>query len=274
MLKTKISLDTELLQWPKIDAHSHTWLKGGKLNTQELESILEDCQILGIKKICISIPFTGIASKCKGPDVISSANDVVIKAIGKYPGKVLGYAFIHPGYHEWAQKEMQRCLAVDGMIGIKLYHQYFFNDPVVVSIVASAAQKNALILLHQGKVTDDRSKKTEPLISDGFHIAELAKQVPAAKIICGHILGGGDWEWTTKALKDSPSVYIDTSGSVIDDGAVEFVAEQIGTDRMLFATDLSIEEGVGKILGANISKDAKKAIFYGNFNNLLKKVDK
>jgi predicted TIM-barrel fold metal-dependent hydrolase len=136
------------------------------------------------------------------------------------------------------------------------------------------ARKNALILLHQGKVMDSNSHQIEPLISDGFHIAVLAKQVPTAKIICGHIFGGGDWEWTAKALKDIPSVYIDTSGSVIDDGAIEFIAGQIGTERLLFATDLSIEEGVGKILGCNLSKNVKKAVFSENFHNLLTKIKK
>lgn len=268
MLNTKFKLDTELMQYPKIDVHSHIKAKDGKLCKDQLEILIEDCQVLGIDRICVSIPLTGIGSEAPGPDVISKTNDIVIEAIQKYPGKLFAYAYLHPGYAKHAEKEMTRCMAIDEMIGIKLYHQYFFNDPVVVSCVESAAEKNAFILLHQGKVMDARSHQVEPLCSDGYHIAELARKVPTAKIICGHILGGGDWEWTIKALKDTPSVYVDTSGSVIDAGTIEMAVDQLGPERLFFATDLSIEEGVGKILSANISKEDKKAIFSDNFNSL------
>ena len=54
----------------------------------------------------------------------------------------------------------------------------------------------------------------QPRISDGGHLAELARRYPEAKLICGHICGGGDWEWTIKALRHAPTVFLDTSGSV------------------------------------------------------------
>ena len=271
MFETKLSLDMELVNYPKIDAHAHIRYKNGKLLEDDLQVMLEDYEEMGVKKTCVSIPYKGIGSECVGPDAISEANDVVADVIARYPDKVMGYAFVHCGYADHAHKELERCMAIDGMIGIKLYHQYFFNDPVVTPVIEAAAEKNALILLHQGKVMDDITKKRQPLISDGYHIAELARKVPNAKIICGHIIGGGDWEWSTKALKDVPSVYVDTSGSVIDAGAMEFVARILGPKRMLFATDMSYEEGMGKMLSADIAKEDKKAIFYDNFNNLLKR---
>lgn len=269
MLKTEFKLDNELMQYPKIDVHSHIRVANGKLCEDELEILIEDCLLLGIDRLCVSIPLRGTGPESEGPDVISATNDIVIETVQKYPGKILGYAYVHSGYAEHAVKEMERCMAIDGMIGIKLYHQYFFNDPVVVSCVEAAAENNALILLHQGKVMDSRSHQVEPLCSDGYHIAELARKVPSAKIICGHILGGGDWEWTIKALKDRPSVYVDTSGSVIDAGTIEMAVEELGIERILFATDLSVEEGIGKILSAKISKNAKKAIFNDNFSKLI-----
>jgi hypothetical protein len=265
------SLDAELLNYPKIDVHTHIQMKNGRLDKEQLDIMLEDSQLLGIEKLCVSIPYRGVGSECKGPELFSASNDIVMETVDRYAGQVFGYAFLHCGYADWAEREMERCLAVNGMIGIKLYHQYLVNDPVVVSVIASAAERDAWILLHQGKVMDSATRESQPLISDGVHIAELARQVPTARILCGHIPGGGDWEWTTKALKDSPSVYVDTSGSVIDDGMIEFVAEEIGIERMLFATDMSIEEGVGKILGADISREAKKAIFSDNFSHHLEK---
>ena len=272
MLETELSLDTELLNYSKIDAHAHITIRNGKLNQDQLDMMLEDYELMGVKKTCVSIPHIGTGSESATPDVIAAANDIVAEAVTRYPDRVLGYAFLHCGYPDRAQQEMERCLAIDGIIGIKLYHQYLFNDPIVTPVIEAAAEKNALILLHQGKVMDEASKMREPSISDGYHIAELARKVPAARIICGHIGGGGDWEWSTKALKDVPSVYIDTSGSVIDAGAVELAAETLGPERMLFATDMSFEEGLGKVLAAKVDREDKKSIFHDNFNNLLTEV--
>jgi uncharacterized protein len=269
MLYKELRIDEALVKFPKIDAHSHVSLKNGRLNTDELERLLEGGNALGIEKICVSIPFTGPGLDTAPPEAISEANNAVLEAVRRYEGRVLGYVFVHCGYKNWAQQEIERCLKSREMIGIKLYHQYFFNEKVVFDTVQIAVQMDAIILLHQGKVMDSATQKRQPFISDGSHIAELGRQFPSAKIVCGHILGGGDWEWTVKALKEVPSVYVDTGGSGMDMGAIEFAARTLGTDRILFATDLVLEEGVGKILGANITTDAKKAIFWTNFNKLL-----
>ena len=189
----------------------------------------------------------------------------------RYPGTVYGYAFVHAGYYEWYVAEMERCMACPGLVGIKLYHQYFYDDPVMVRLTREAAARNAIVLLHQGKHHSPENRG-QPLLSNGVHIAALADQIPEARLIAGHIGGGGDWEWTIKAVRDAPSVYFDTSGSVIDAGMVEFSAAELGVDRLLFATDMSLPEGVGKILGARLPAAAKRKIFYGNAARLLEEV--
>ncbi len=49
--------------------------------------------------------------------------------------------------------------------------------------------------------------------------------------------GGGDWKYMCKKLREAPSAYVDTSGSVTDEGMFEFAVKQLGAGRMLFATD-------------------------------------
>jgi len=73
------------------------------------------------------------------------------------------------------------------------------------------------------------------------HFAELARRYPEAMIICAHICGGGDWEWTIKALRNAPSVFIDTSGSVTDFDTVDMAVQILGADRILFGCDMSME---------------------------------
>jgi predicted TIM-barrel fold metal-dependent hydrolase len=96
----------------------------------------------------------------------------------------------------------------------------------------------------------------------------MANEYPEAKIILGHICGGGDWEWTIKQAATAPSLYCDTSGSVVDEGAIELAVNEIGADRLLFACDGSHSAGVGKLKGAQISDDDKRKIWGDNFLRL------
>jgi hypothetical protein len=156
-----------------------------------------------------------------------------------------------------------------GMIGVKLYHQYLYDDPILVPIVEAAARRGAVVLLHQGKCNDDASRAAQPLISDGTHIARLAARVPEARQLCGHIGGGGDWEWTVKALKRSPSVCVDTSGSVIDEAMVDMAVKVLTADRLLFGCDMSWTAGIGKIRAARLSAEDRRKILGGNMQRLL-----
>jgi hypothetical protein len=90
-------------------------------------------------------------------------------------------------------------------------------------------------------------------------------------LICGHVGGGGDWQWTIKALRNAPTVCLDTSGSVVDDGIVEMAVRVLGTDRVLFACDNSMTAGMGKMIGADLPEADKQKILGGNMAGILSK---
>jgi predicted TIM-barrel fold metal-dependent hydrolase len=52
---------------------------------------------------------------------------------------------------------------------------------------------------------------------------------------------------------------------------IDMAVQYLGVDRLLFATDLNYETGVGKIMWADLDEVARKKIFFDNFNNLLRK---
>jgi hypothetical protein len=249
--------------------HTHIGLAEAKVTHAYVESYLEDSRRVGIEKIAISRPFSGPASTTAGPEEIERANDMVLELVSRYPGVIYGYAYLHAGHVDFCIREMERCMTCRGMVGIKLYNQYLFDDPVVIGLVREASHRGAFILLHQGKSIETSVVAQQPSISDGTHIARLAHAVPEARLIAGHIGGGGDWEWCVKSLRDAPSVYLDTSGSVVDYGMIEFALRELGLGRLLFATDMSVDQGVGKILGARISDAARRAIFSGNARKLF-----
>ena len=81
--------------------------------------------------------------------------------------------------------------------------------------------------------------------------------------------GGGDWEWTIKALRNARGVFLDTSGTVVDDGVIEMASRTLGPDRLLFGCDNVMAEGIGKLRAANLPSEDKKKILGGNMEKIL-----
>ena len=67
------------------------------------------------------------------------------------------------------------------------------------------------------------------------------------------------------------NIYIDTGGSVIDAGIVDRTIAALGIDRVLFATDMSFEEGVGKVLDTELTDRDRAKVFAGNFKAILER---
>jgi predicted TIM-barrel fold metal-dependent hydrolase len=187
--------------------------------------------------------------------------------MARFPGRVLGYVFVNPGYTKEALEEVRRYVGDHGFMGIKLYNDYRATEPVLYPLVELAIELRIPILHHAGHAT--WLPQPQPRISDAGHLAELAARYPETMLICAHICGGGDWEWTAKALRRAPGVYLDTSGSVIDDGTVETAVAMMGADRLLFACDMSMTASMGRIRGAEIREEDRKKILGGNMQRIL-----
>jgi hypothetical protein len=118
-----------------------------------------------------------------------------------------------------------------GFIGIKLYNDYRADEPVVFPVVELAIRLKVPILQHAGHTmwllvpaaAHQRRARTS---------APWRRAIPEALLICAHICGGGDWEWTIKSLRAAPvRSILDTSGSVIDDGVVDMAVRELGAER-------------------------------------------
>lgn len=250
----------------KIDAHMH--VNGGprKWGWGDNDAVIHAADLLGIDQLCCSIPITG--GEMASPDEVRECNDGVLDAMRRYPDRILGYCFVIPAYHDESLSEIDRCIDA-GMIGIKLYNQYKYSEPVVFPIAEKAVERGVPILGHAGHATDPETRSRQPRISDASDFRRLARRYPELMLIEGHLGGGGDWEWTIKELRDCPNVYLDTSGSVIDDRLLEMSVAELGAERILFATDMTMEGGVGKVLSADLTEEHREAVFWRNMQGIL-----
>lgn len=244
--------------------HMHVRGAGQDWSWDSNDRLIEAADALGIERMVVSIPvMRGMPTYAK----VRECNDAVIDCMRRYKGRIEGWSYIVPG-HAQSIDEVDRCLDA-GMIGIKLYNQYKIWDPAVHPVLEKAIDEGLPVLEHAGHATTREFLDQQPNISDAADFVEAARLYPECMLIEAHIGGGGDWEWSIKALRDAPSVYLDTSGSIIDEGMVEMCVRELGADRLLFGTDMTMEGGVGKMTAAAISKADKEKICFRNWEKIL-----
>jgi uncharacterized protein len=252
----------------KFDAHNHVFLSGRRSNTDwtDADALVEAAEVLGIEKLFCSRPIT--AGAMANIEVVRDANNSVLDSMKRHPTRIVGYCFVQPGNGKDALDEMDRCLDA-GMIGVKLYNQFKYSDPAVFPIAEKCIARGIPFLGHSAFLTDPRTLALQPKTSHALDFCALAKRYPELILITGHVNGGGDWEWQIKALRECANVFIDTSGSVLEDDTIGDCVRALGHERVVFATDSTLEGCVGKILSADLTPVEREDIFWRNFQRIL-----
>ena len=258
----------ETLKYRKIDAHVHSDLFNGGP-----EGNVEFAERLGITKMVISRPITSGEGK---PEEFRRYNDLILKAMKKFPEKFIGQLTVNVRYQKEALEEIDRCVD-QGMVGLKHYHQVKINDPLFYPIIEKMTDLKMIIHLHahcQLGYAGYRMKykvQDKPNTSIPEDFVDVAKRYPEAMFQYAHIGGGGDWEYACKSFVNYPNIYVDTSGSNNPENMVDFALKQLGEDRLFYGTDNCYYQSVGKILASNLTEDQKKKVFFENYNNVLRK---
>lgn len=254
----------------KFDVHNHVFLSGRRdaSDWADVDHLIEAAEILGIERLFCSRPIT--AGVLANRDAVRDVNDTVLAAMRRHPRQIFGYCFVQPGNGAAALDEIDRCLDA-GMIGIKLYNQFKYTDPVIYPIAEKCIQRGIPFLGHSAYLTDPRTLALQPKTSHALDFCALSRRYPELLLIMGHVNGGGDWEWAIKGLRECRNVYVDTSGSVLEDDTIEQCVRHLGHERVLFATDATMEGCVGKLLAADLTAEQREDIFWRNFQRILER---
>ena len=255
----------EVMRYRKIDSHAHVYFTDDSPEAQ-----IDFADRLGIEKLIISRP---MAPGSKGlPEEFIRCNDLVLRAVKKYPGRLIGQPTINPRYARESMAEIDRCMDA-GMIGLKVYNHLKINDPMFYPIVERYIDLKMIILMHVGigksRITYDAGEPPGVSIPEDF--VEIAKRYPDAMFQFAHLAGGEDWEDACNTLKEVSNVFVDLSGSNNDANIVDFAVRSLGADRIFFGCDNSFYQGVGHVIAANLNERQRQDIFFNNYNNILKK---
>ena len=241
-----------------IDSHCHMgYWHNFKVPCGTADGMLVSMDTLGIDVAFVS------AHSAIGPDH-THGNDLVLAALDKYPQRFFGYATINPAYTSDIKSELNRCLAVPGMRGVKLHpsshglpidHQ--FNH-----LVYEIADQRALpVLIHVWGKDDVKT------------IGKLAGQYRNISFLMGHC--GADvraMEHAIDVVGQHAKVYGDLALSLGREGNIEWLAREMGAKKILFATDMPFLDPrptFGRLALADISDKEKTDIFGGNIARLL-----
>lgn len=265
----KYDVMKEVKKYRKIDTHAHIYFTDNSPEEQ-----LDFGERLSIDKQVISRYLDVMPGT---PEQFRKYNDLTIKAIKKYPDRLLGGFVLNPAYQKESLEEIKRCTDA-GMIGPgELYYQVKINDSRYFPIIEKLIDLKMIIFSHaecQIGVGGYRMKYNgykQPNTSIPEDFIDIATRYPEGNFQYAHIGGGGDWEYECKMFKDYPNIYVDTSGSNNSENMIDFAVEHLGEDRVFFASDNCYYQSVGKILASNLTDAQKKKVFFDNYNNLLKK---
>jgi predicted TIM-barrel fold metal-dependent hydrolase len=178
------------------------------------------------------------------PPDVEAGNTALLALQREHPDLIRGYVTVNPNYTSHACAEIARCLGA-GMVGIKLAASRRATDPLLDPICELAGERGVPVLHHvwQHRRRDWPGQEA----SDGQELASLAARHPRVRFILAHIGGGGDWEHSLAALRVTPNVYVDLSGSGVDGGMLEACLEAAGVERLLWGTDLTMDTGWAKL---------------------------
>ena len=178
------------------------------------------------------------------PRDVTAGNDAMLAIANANPDRIRCYVSVNPNDTVHAREEIARCVE-RGAVGIKLAASRRANDELLDPIADEAARRGLPVLHH---IWQHRTREWPGQeISDGADLGSLADRHPRTSFILAHIGGGGEWAHSCAAVADIENISIDLSGSGVDRGMLDLVYASVGSSRMLWGCDITMETGLAKL---------------------------
>lgn len=253
---------------PVIDVHVHPYPVPGIVAPtphQAAEYLIAQADRAGISRM-ILMNLGRTWSNTPSPEACRQANDQGIEIARVAPDRFVPFTYVNPAFPDEAVTELDRTVGRGLAFGMKLWVAVRASDERVIRVVRHAARLGVPVLQHAWI----KAEGNLPGESTPADVAALARAVPEAKIIMGHLGGGG--LRGIEFVRSTPNVYVETGGSDPETGIVEAAVARLGSRRVIFGSDANgrnMAVQLGKVLGAGISDIAKKRVLWSNLVGIL-----
>lgn len=234
---------------PLVDSHAHFLHAGcGRSDWAEVNAArLRAGGRMGITCHVASVLGTygfGSPTYFPSPADVVVGNDAMLALCEREGALLRMLVTINPNHTQHALDEIERCVE-RGAVGIKLLASRRADDPLLDPVCALAARRKLPVLHHIWQ--HRRREWPGQEISDGADLARLAGRHPTVTFILAHIGGGGDYAHTFAAIRGVKNIVADTSGSGVDRGMLDEAVAALGSQRLLWGCDLTMETGLAKL---------------------------
>lgn len=243
---------------PVIDCHAHYGPYQGiyfpKVTPEAMVDTMNRCGV----RLVISSGHMALVDAEPG-------NAEMAEVISRFPDRFRAYLGVNPNYPDQLKRQLQRFDDLPGFVGLKFlsdYHKYPITGDNYRPALEFAEERRLPILMH----TWGGSAYDSPQ-----HVAELARRHPSVRLLMGHS-GHGDWQGTIETARGHENVYLELCAAYSVRGVVDAFVGQVGSERILFGTDLPWFDphyGIGCVLMAPISDDDRHNILHRNAERLF-----
>ena len=210
-------------------------------------------------------------------DVAREANDYVIQATERHPGRLVGFCSVNPGWGPDAVAEVERC-AARGIAGIGELHPdsqgYDIADAELMAPLMNRARDLGLVVLTHASEPVGHGYAGKGKTTPGVLYA-FARSFPDNTLVFAHWGGGLPFYTLMPEVREALNhVYYDTAASPLlySTGVFSTATSLDITGRVLFGTDFPLirhQRLISQVEGAPIPDSARTAILGGNAQALL-----
>jgi hypothetical protein len=244
---------------PIYDMHGHMgeWY-GIYFPRMEPADMVRSMDAAGVKRLCFAHHASLFA-----PEL---GNKPAVEAVRAFPDRFRAYLAVNPHYPDITQRELAE---FDGMrdiyAGLKFlpdYHGVKLSDARYRFALDFADERGLIVLTH----TWAGSQQDGP-----EQVRIIAERHPRVRFFLGHSFAN-DWESAVGVAREHPNTYLELTGILGLRGVVDLFCEKVGSDRVLFGTDLpwfDQQQAVGSLLSSSITEDDIHNICHRNAEKLL-----
>jgi len=198
----------------------------------------------------------------------AAGNQVIQEVVNKYPEYFMGYCVINPNYPEISKKSIETFHSKKEFLGFKIHptsHNYSLVDENYRPLFEYADDNKSVILSHTWGNRDQCGPD---------QVRKVVQKYNNIIFLMGHA-GYGEWEKSAEIVKEFPNVYLELTAAYSVGGVVEYYVNEVGSENIIFGTDLPWFDphyGIGCVIFSKITDEDRRNILFKNAKNILSRV--